>query len=69
MIKFKNLNQDPPYLLLKMKYEEALSAGQSNIEAMAISSVNKKKNEVESRYVNLKFIIDNDFIFFSNCDT
>ena len=69
MIKFKNLNQDQPYLLLKLKYEEALSAGQSNIEAVAISSFNKNKNEVESRYVNLKFIINNDFIFFSNYDS
>ena len=69
MIKFKNLNQDQPYLLLKLKYEEALSAGQSNIEAVAISSLNKNKNEVESRYVNLKFIINNDFIFFSNYDS
>ena len=56
MIKFNNLNQEIPYLLLKSKYEEALNAGQKGIEAISISSFNTKLNEVDSRYVNLKFI-------------
>lgn len=69
MIKFNNLNQEIPYLLLKSKYEEALSAGQKGIEAISISSYNTKLNEVDSRYVNLKFIKDDQFIFFSNYDS
>jgi pyridoxine/pyridoxamine 5'-phosphate oxidase len=28
-----------------------------------------KKNEVDSRYVNLKFISNDEFIFFSNYDS
>lgn len=66
MIKFTNLKQEKPYIFLKEKYEEALNAGQKNIEALSISSFNKTKNEVESRFVNLKFINNDEFIFFSN---
>lgn len=66
MIKFNKLNKEKPYLLLKKIYNEALEANQQNIEAISISSFNKNKNEVDSRYVNLKYIINDEFIFFSN---
>ena len=66
MIKFNNLNQEIPYLFLKAKYDEAVDAGQKDIEAISISSYNKEVNEVDSRYVNLKFITNDEFIFFSN---
>ncbi len=66
MIKFNNINQELPYLLFKEKYDEAIDAGQKGIEAISISSFNKETNEVDSRYVNLKFISNEEFIFFSN---
>lgn len=66
MIKFSNLSQEIPYMLFKAKYDEAVSAGQKGIEAISISSFNKTMNEVDSRYVNLKFIAKDEFIFFSN---
>jgi pyridoxamine 5'-phosphate oxidase len=66
MIQFNNLNQEIPYQLFKKKYDEALNAGQKGIEAISISSFNKEMAEVDSRYVNLKFITNNEFIFFSN---
>ena len=66
MIQFNNLNQEIPYLLLKEKYDEADDAGQKVIEAISISSYNKDISEVDSRYVNLKFISNDEFIFFSN---
>ncbi len=69
MIKFNNLNQQSPYLLLKLKYDEAVNLGQKNIEAISISSYNTQKYEVDSRYVNLKFITNDEFIFFSNYDS
>ena len=69
MIKFNNLNQDIPYQLLKEKYDEALNAGQKGIEAVSISSFNKETNEVDSRFVNLKFITNDEFIFFSNYES
>jgi pyridoxamine 5'-phosphate oxidase len=66
MINLIDLNQEIPFLIFKKKYIEATNAGQKNIEAVSISSYNAKKNEVESRLVNLKFIINSEFIFFSN---
>jgi pyridoxamine 5'-phosphate oxidase len=69
MIQFNNINQEMPYQLLKDKYDEAVDAGQKVIEAISISSYNKEQSEVDSRYVNLKFIINEEFIFFSNYDS
>ena len=66
MIKFINLRKEIPYLILKKKYDEAINKGQENIEAIAISSFNKESEEVNARFVNLKFIDDEEFIFFSN---
>jgi pyridoxamine 5'-phosphate oxidase len=69
MIQFNNLNQEIPYQLLKEKYDEALNAGQRGIEAISIASYNKEISEVDSRYVNLKFVTNDEFIFFSNYDS
>ena len=66
MIQFNNLNQEIPYKIFRAKYDDALNAGQKGIEAMSISSFNPITQQVESRYVNLKFITNNEFIFFSN---
>ncbi len=66
MIQFSNLNQEKPFLIFEDKYNEAIGKGQKNIEAISISSYNKDINEIESRFVNLKFIIKDEFIFFSN---
>jgi len=66
MIEWTNLNQEAPYLLLKEKYDKAIKAGQKSIEAISISSYNKKVDEVNSRFVNLKLVTNNEFIFFSN---
>ena len=66
MIEIKNISKEKPYAIFKKIYNEALEAGQRNIEAAAISSYNKDINEIDSRYVNIKFINDNKFIFFSN---
>ncbi len=70
MIQFDNLNEEKPYQLFKAKYDEALSASQEAIEAISVSSYNTKIREVDSRYVNLKFVTNKEFIFFSNyCST
>ena len=69
MIQFNNLNQEIPYQFLKENYNDALKAGQKGIEAISISSFNKEIGEVNSRYVNLKFINNDEFIFFSNYDS
>lgn len=66
MIEIKNICQEKPFIIFKKIYNDALHAGQKNIEAAAISSYNKDINEIDSRYVNIKFINDNKFIFFTN---
>lgn len=66
MIKFINLKKETPYIILRKKYDEAFKKGQKSIEAAAISSYNNKKGEVESRFVNIKFVDKDNFIFFSN---
>lgn len=66
MIQFINLNKEVPFQLFKEKYDEALNADQKSIEAISISSYNTEMQEVDSRFVNLKFVEDDKFIFFSN---
>ena len=69
MIKFLNLSKETPYVIFSQLYDEAISANQKSIEAISISSYNIKMHEVDSRYVNLKFITNDEFIFFSNYDS
>jgi len=66
MIKFTNISKEEPFQILYNKYLQASSKDQELIQAICISSLSKSKNEVDSRYVNLKFIDGNEFIFFSN---
>ena len=66
MFEIKNINNSEPYLKFESYFSEALKAGQSNPEVICISSLNTEKCEVESRFVNLKYIINNEWIFFSN---
>ena len=51
MIKFNNIPQKLPNKIFKEKYNDEINAGQQNIEAISISSYNKKNNEVDSRFV------------------
>ena len=66
MIKFTNLSQQIPYLNFKQKYDDAFNSKQSNTEAICISSYSSLLNEVNSRFVNLKLVDHDEFIFFSN---
>ncbi len=69
MIEFNDVNKATPYQIFQSKYYEALNAGQKNIEAISISSFNTKMHEVNSRYINLKFVKNEEFIFFTNYDS
>lgn len=66
MITLKNIIKDKPHSIFQEYYFQAIEQKQSNIEAIAISSFSKNNNEVDSRMVNLKYIINNEWIFFSN---
>ena len=69
MIKFINDNSEKPYILFREKYYAALKKKQSSIEAISISSYSLANSEVDSRFVNLKYVDDKRFIFFSNYET
>ena len=69
MITLKNLNQSEPYNKFKFFYDKAIKENQNAVEAISISSFNKEISEVDSRYINLKFISNDEFIFFSNYDS
>ena len=66
MIKFINLSEERPYREFRKSYKEAVDKKQSAIEAVSISSYNNELNEVESRFVNLKYVVKDEWIFFSN---
>jgi len=66
MIDFTDISSSKPYKKFKLFYDKAMLKNQSAIEALAISSFNNNLKEVESRFVNLKYIINNEWIFFSN---
>ena len=66
MINIENLNKDAPYIMFKNLYEEALDLKQNNIEAVCISSYSRELQAVNARFVNLKYITEKEFIFFSN---
>ena len=66
MIVFKDLPEVEPYQQFQEDYLDAEIANQPLIHAIAISSFNRTLNEVESRFVNLKYIEGEEWIFFSN---
>tara|TARA_B100000963_G_scaffold362025_1_gene402239 strand:- start:5188 stop:5784 length:597 start_codon:yes stop_codon:yes gene_type:complete len=66
MIRFIDIEQSEPYKNFNSLYKRALKNGQRSIEAFSISSFDSKIQEVQSRYVNLKYVIENEWIFFSN---
>ena len=69
MIKFTNDNLEKPYILFRENYYAALKKKQSSIEAISISSYSLTNSEVDSRFVNLKYVDDKRFIFFSNYES
>ena len=69
MINFINPSEERPFVLIKEKYDQALKKNQKNIEAIAISSYSKTNSIVDSRYVNLKIIDGENFIFFTNYES
>ena len=66
MINFLNLSPEKPYIIFQSLYQKAIDNGQKGIEAISVSSYNQPLKEVEARYVNLKYIDNNEWIFFSN---
>ena len=66
MINISNISNKKPYQKFKDFYLNALKSEQLNIDAVCISSFSNSKREVNSRFVNLKIVDGEQFIFFSN---
>lgn len=66
MINIIKLNHAEPYNIFNQYYLKALNSNEKHIEAICVSSFNKYKSIVDGRYVNLKYINDDEWIFFSN---
>ena len=69
MIEFINLNRSEPYCIFEDLYKKAINKKQKHIEAIAISSIDEKMNSPDSRFVNLKYVINDEWIFFSNYES
>ena len=66
MINLDKMDVSEPYDIFRKYYEEARKKEQKIIEAISISSYDKKNSIVDSRFVNLKYVINDEWIFFSN---
>ena len=66
MIEIISKNKTLPYKRFFQKLDFAISNKQSPIDAILISSYNKENKEVDSRYVNLKYIDQMEWTFFTN---
>jgi pyridoxamine 5'-phosphate oxidase len=66
MINIDKMIISEPYNIFRKYYEEAKNKEQKIIEAISISSYDKKNKIVDSRFVNLKYVINDEWIFFSN---
>jgi pyridoxamine 5'-phosphate oxidase len=66
MIDLSKIIDDIPHNIFTDYYYKAIKNNQKSIEAITISSFDHDSKEVESRMVNLKYILDNEWIFFSN---
>jgi pyridoxamine 5'-phosphate oxidase len=69
MILIKNLSSEVPFQIFYKKYKHAHECGQKHIEAACVSSYSKRNNEVNSRFVNIKYLIKKELIFFSNYES
>lgn len=65
MIEFINVDSSAPYKKFISFYEKASLNGKFT-DAICISSFNKILNQVDSRIVNIKYIIEDEWIFFTN---
>ena len=66
MIDIKKISIDLPYLKFINYYESALQNKQDFIEAAAVGSFDYKHKQPEVRFVNIKQIIKDEWIFYTN---
>lgn len=65
-MKISNRLSCKPYLIFYKLLTKARESKQDAIESILIASFDKETNEVDARYVNLKYIDKDQWIFFTN---
>jgi len=68
MIEINNLIKSEPISLFEKLYKKAHNKNQLAIQAACLST-NSSKNRIRSRFINIKYIKDNNFIFFTNYES
>lgn len=68
MIQFIN-NKEVPITIFQKFHENGLLSNQPNIDAACLSTFNTINNEISSRFINIKYVKNNKFIFFSNYES
>ena len=66
MINLDRADQSSPYMKFYSLYDNCLKNNQKNSQAIAICSFDSNTNEVDARFVNLKYILGDEWIFFTN---
>ncbi len=66
MITILNKSSEKPYQDFYNYLSKAKREQQKNIDAIAVSTFSKETNEISSRFVNLKYIDEEEWIFFTN---
>tara|TARA_B100000925_G_scaffold241192_1_gene190440 strand:+ start:59 stop:664 length:606 start_codon:yes stop_codon:yes gene_type:complete len=66
LINFINIEESKPYEIFKNFFLKALDLKQKNPDAICISTYDNEKKEINSRFVNLKYINENKWFFFTN---
>lgn len=69
MIDFDSHKDSPPLVKFKNFYKKAIKANQAYIEAASISTINSVDGYPDTRLVNIKYVKNNNFIFFSNYES
>tara|TARA_B100000965_G_scaffold124007_2_gene102644 strand:+ start:28411 stop:29010 length:600 start_codon:yes stop_codon:yes gene_type:complete len=68
MIIFEDTLNIKPYIKFKHLYKKATNESQQYIEAAVVSTISEQ-NRPSSRIVNIKYLINEAFIFFSNYES
>ncbi len=68
MIEINNRINSEPISLFEKLYKKANDENQLAIQAACLST-NSAKNRIRSRFINIKYIKDNNFIFFTNYES
>ena len=66
MVIFKDISNDKPYRRFLDLYKKAEEMNEPCIDIICLSTYDPKHKQVNSRFLNLKYISNDHWIFFSN---